>query len=77
MITVPTVVYFFKRDKYETGSLKLVITYYLTGGFFGVFGIFFFYVMYSTLLHLPPHRSTVSEDAGIEPRTVATSALAV
>jgi len=33
-------------------------------------------VLYSTLLHLPPPRSTVSEDAGVEPRTVATSALA-
>ncbi len=44
-----------------------------TGGFFG----FFFYVLYSTLLHLPPLRSTVSEDAVIESRTLATSALAV
>jgi hypothetical protein len=34
-----------------------------------------FYVPYSTLLHLPPSDSTVSEDAGIEPRTVATLAL--
>ncbi len=42
----------------------------------GIFGIFF-YVLYSTLLHLPPLRSTVSTDAAIEPRTVATSALAV
>jgi hypothetical protein len=32
-------------------------------------------VRYSTLLHLPPSDSTVSEDAGIEPRTVATFAL--
>jgi hypothetical protein len=38
---------------------------------------FFPNVLYSTLLHLPPSDSTVSEDAGIEPRTVATSALAV
>ncbi len=37
----------------------------------------FFHVRYSTLLHLPPLRSTVSEEAGIEPRTVATTALAV
>ncbi len=37
----------------------------------------FFFVLYSTLFHLPPFISTVSEDAGIEPRTVATSALAV
>jgi hypothetical protein len=38
----------------------------------------FFYVLYSTLLHLPLLRdSTVSDDSGIEPRTVATSALAV
>ncbi len=40
---------------------------FLTGGFLC---IFFFYVLYSTLLHLPPLSSTVSEDAGIEPRTV-------
>jgi hypothetical protein len=38
----------------------------------------FFYVLYSALLHLPPLRFlSVSEDAGIEPRTVVTSALAV
>ncbi len=41
----------------------------------GIYWIFF-YVLYSTLLHLPPLRYTVSEDAGVEPRTVATSALA-
>jgi hypothetical protein len=34
-------------------------------------------VFYSTLLHLRPSYSTKSEDAGIEPRTVATSALTV
>ncbi len=35
-------------------------------------------VLYSTMFHLPPFRLfTVSEDAGIELRTVATSALAV
>jgi hypothetical protein len=42
----------------------------------GDFWIFCF-VLYSTLLHLPPSDTTVSEDAGIEPRTVATLALAV
>jgi hypothetical protein len=41
----------------------------------GIFWIF--YVLYSTLLHLRPSDSTVSEDAGIEPRTVATSGFAV
>jgi hypothetical protein len=44
-------------------------------------GIFLniFYVLYSTLLPLPPLRSDsiVPTDAGIEPRTVATGALAV
>jgi hypothetical protein len=36
------------------------------------------YILCSTLLHLPPPSdSTVSEDAGIAPRTVATSAVAV
>ncbi len=41
----------------------------------GIF-IVFFNVLYSTLLHLPPLSSTVSEYAEIEPRTVATFALA-
>jgi hypothetical protein len=45
----------------------------LTGGFLG----FLKNVLYSTALHLPPSDSAVSEDAGIEPRIVATSALAV
>jgi hypothetical protein len=40
-----------------------------------IFG--FVYALYSTVLHLLPSDSTGSEDAGIEPRTVATSALAV
>jgi hypothetical protein len=42
-------------------------------------GIFFdyFYVLYTTLLHLPPSDFTVSEDAGIETRTIATLAFAV
>jgi hypothetical protein len=40
-------------------------------------GDFFLYVLYSTLLHLSSLRfHCMSEDAGIEPRTVATSALA-
>jgi len=38
---------------------------------------FSFYIRYSTLLHLPPLIFNVSEDAGIEPRTVATTALAI
>ncbi len=37
--------------------------------------VFTFSVLYSTLLHLPPSDSTVSEDAGIELRTVATTRL--
>jgi hypothetical protein len=43
---------------------------YIKGDFF-VFS-FLFYVRFSTLLYLPPPDFTVSEDAGIEPRTVAT-----
>ncbi len=43
--------------------------------FFG--GIFNFFVLYSTLLHLPLSDSAVPTDAGIEPRTVATGALTV
>jgi hypothetical protein len=47
--------------------------------FFNIFGFFFFSfsVQYSALLHLPPLRSTVPTDTGIEPRTVATGALTV
>ncbi len=41
----------------------------------GFFWIFLFYILYSTLLHLPPLRFH-SEDAGLEPRSVI-SALAV
>ncbi len=47
----------------------------LTGGFFG-----FFLFSMNSIQHCficRPSDSTVSEDAGIEPRTVATSALAV
>jgi hypothetical protein len=48
----------------------------LKGGIF--LNFFFFYVRYSTLIHLPSLRFYfVSEDAGIETRTVATTALAV
>jgi hypothetical protein len=43
----------------------------------GFFNFLFIYVRYSTLLHLPPLRSTVSEDAGIRLRTVASLALTV
>ncbi len=46
------------------------ILLFLKGDFFE-----FFYLRYSTLLHLPPSDSTMSKDAGIEPRTVATLAL--
>ncbi len=50
---------------------------------FCVSNIIFFFVFkavlasFYTLIHLPPSDSTVSEDAGIEPRTVTTLALAV
>jgi hypothetical protein len=43
----------------------------------GFFGFFLFYVRYSTLFHLPSLRFHCVEDAGIEPRTVATTALTV
>ncbi len=46
--------------------------------FFIFLGDFFsFSLQYSALLHLPPLRFIVPTDAGIEPRTVATCALAV
>jgi hypothetical protein len=57
---------------------KIKLTYYyfififFKGGFF-----LFCSLQYSALLHLPPSDSTVPTDAGIEPRTVATVALAV
>jgi hypothetical protein len=35
------------------------------------------YTLYSTLVYLPLSDSTVAENAGIKPRTVATVALAV
>jgi hypothetical protein len=38
---------------------------------------YIFNMLYSTLLHLSPSDSNVSEDAEIEPRTVATVALTV
>ncbi len=38
----------------------------------GFFGFYFFYVRYSKLLLCCPSDSKVSEDAGVEPRTVAT-----
>jgi hypothetical protein len=41
------------------------------GDFFWIF----FTILYSILFHLPPSDSTVSEDAGIKPRTFATFAL--
>jgi hypothetical protein len=40
-------------------------------------GDFFMYVLYQQCFIYRPSDSMVSEDAGIEPRTVATSALAV
>jgi hypothetical protein len=44
----------------------------------GIFWIFkIMYVLYSTLLHLPPFRFHCVGECWIEPRTVATSALAV
>ncbi len=52
---------------------------FIWGGRYVIGGYFFDFVSaFLTLLHLPPLRfHTVSEDAGIEPRTVATLALAV
>jgi hypothetical protein len=46
----------------------------LKGGFFGFF-LFMYDIQHCFICH--PSDSTVSEDAGIEPRTVATTALAV
>ncbi len=46
-------------------ALESTTELFSSGGFYG------FLVIYSTLLHLPPSNSTVSEDAGIEPKTVA------
>jgi hypothetical protein len=64
---------------------KGLILLYVTFVYFEVLEIqagdfldfFSFYVLYSTLLYLRTSDSTVSEDAGTEPRTVATVTLAV
>jgi hypothetical protein len=62
---------YIKSNLFESVSSKNLGKFIYTpkGDFFG----FFFNVRYSTLLHLPPLRfHCASEDAGIEPRTVAT-----
>ncbi len=63
------------RRGHFAGLIK-VPTFYSACQFWGIFFICFS-ILYSALLHLPPSDSTVPTDAGIEPRTVATSALAV
>ncbi len=59
---------FINHAELSTSDEVLIIDNYRTQIFFSE--------LYSTLLHLPPLRFH-SEDAGIEPRTVASSALAV
>ncbi len=56
--------------EYNTKIMHITRTF-VKGDFLDCFT---FYVLYSTLLHLPPSDSTVSKDAGIEPRTVASTA---
>jgi hypothetical protein len=51
------------------------ISVYSTGGFFGFFSSSMYSIKHCFICR--PSDSTVSEDAGIEPRIVATSALAV
>jgi hypothetical protein len=51
-------------------------TFFFTGGFL-IFYLSSMYCIQHCFICRPPSDSTVSEDAGIEPRTVATSALAV
>jgi hypothetical protein len=52
------------------------MTYWLTlCVYYKVLFKIFFFVLYSTLLQIPHSDSTMSEDAGIELRTVATVAL--
>jgi hypothetical protein len=51
----------------------IIILFFFKGEMF----LDFFFIKYSTLLHLPPSDSTVPTNAGIEPRTVATIALAI
>ncbi len=56
-------------------SLPFVVYYFVLKSVFHLTLKEYFYVRYSTLLHLyRPSDSTVSEDAGIEPRAVATLA---
>jgi hypothetical protein len=59
-------------NKYSIHVAAILLVPEYNRGIFYLY-LFFFYVLYSTRLHLPPLSSTVSEDAG----TVATSALAV
>ncbi len=62
-------------DRWYRTELKKMSRTYINGEFF----FFFFFFMYD-IQHCfigRPSDSTVSEDAGIEPRTVATTALAV
>jgi hypothetical protein len=61
---------YYNKSKFDWGDFFFFLIFF--GGIF-----FFFFVLYSALLHLPPSDSTVPTDAGIEPRTVATGALAV
>ncbi len=49
----------------------------MSGGGGEFLDIFFFYIRYSTLLHLPPLRFHCVAGCCIEPRTVATATLAV
>jgi hypothetical protein len=63
------------RLNWEIQSVNIPLNITQQGDFFKFFCLF--YALYSKLLHLLPLRfHDVSEDAGIDPRTVATSALA-
>ncbi len=62
----------------STSTWKVSQNVFKKEGFFWIFFLFLCTVRHLTLLHLPPLKFHCgAEDAGIEPRTVATKALAV
>jgi hypothetical protein len=72
--------YDFEKAEYSINKSFNTVGYYLSKCLFFIRGIFLFfsmYILYSKLLHLPPFRFRCVGGCWIEPRTVATLALAV
>jgi hypothetical protein len=76
--TIQTLVCQFAKSIIRNGKGKVTLLNFanvLTGGFFGFFSLSTYCIQHCFICR--PSDSTLSEDAEIEPRTVATSALAV